>query len=132
MSDIFLNRAYGPIITTGAPSVGTQSGNGSQVNGYSGPSFDEILSKQLAGGVTFSKHAANRVVERNLDINDENLIRIGEGVKLAREKGLDDALILVDSSAYLVSAKNGTIITAVGGEDLKGNVFTNIDGTVIV
>lgn len=131
MSDIFLNRAYGPIITTGAPSVGN-SANGTQAGAYTGPSFEEILSKQLAGGVTFSKHAANRVIERNIKLDDENLLRIGEGVKLAREKGLDDALILLDSSAYLVSAKNGTIITAVGGEDLKGNVFTNIDGAVIV
>ncbi|MFT3951829.1 MAG: hypothetical protein QM689_07810 [Oscillospiraceae bacterium] len=47
-------------------------------------------------------------------------------------KGLDETLILVDSAAYVVSVKNGTVITSVGQDELKGNCFTNIDGTVII
>ncbi len=83
-------------------------------------------------GVNFSKHAMNRVLQRNIDISEENLTRLNEGIKLAEEKGLDDTLILIDSAAYIVSVKNNMVITTVGHDELQGNVFTNIDGTVVV
>ena len=44
---------------------------------------------------------------------------------------MDDTLILVDSTAFIVSVKNGTVITTLGG-DLRGSAITNINGTVIV
>lgn len=83
-------------------------------------------------GVNFSKHAMNRVLQRNIDLSDENLSRLNEGIKLAGEKGLDDTLILIDSAAYIVSVKNNMVITTVANDELQGNVFTNIDGTVVV
>ena len=51
---------------------------------------------------------------------------------MAREKGLNDTLILMDGSAFIVSAQNGTVITAMPSQELSGRVFTNIDGTVIL
>ena len=83
-------------------------------------------------GVNFSKHAMNRVLQRNIDLSDENLSRLNEGIRLAGEKGLDDTLILIDSAAYIVSVKNNMVITTVANEELQGNVFTNIDGTVVI
>lgn len=47
----------------------------------------------------------NRVMERNIDLSDENIERLNEGVKLAGEKGLDDTLILLDNAAFIVSVK---------------------------
>ncbi|MDD6827768.1 MAG: flagellar protein [Oscillospiraceae bacterium] len=83
-------------------------------------------------GVNFSRHAMNRVIQRNIDLSDENLSRLNEGIRLAGEKGLDDTLILIDSAAYIVSVKNNMVITTVANEELQGNVFTNIDGTVVI
>ena len=74
----------------------------------------------------------NRLMDRNIDLSDECLERLNEGVKLAGEKGLDDALILLDNAAFIVSARNNTVITAVSKSEMTGNVFTNIDGTVII
>lgn len=74
----------------------------------------------------------NRVMERNIDLSDENIERLNEGVKLAGEKGLDDTLILLDNAAFIVSVKNNTVITTVNKEEMTGNVFTNIDGTVVI
>lgn len=45
---------------------------------------------------------------------------------------MKDSLILVDNMAFVVSVKNNVVITAVNNEELKENVFTNIDGAVIV
>lgn len=122
-------------ITTGTPRINdlpkTQQ---NQQNGKTdGPSFQDVLKSQLSQSrIEFSKHATARVLERNVPISATNLERLNNGVELARQKGLDDTLILVDRTAYLVSVKNSKVITTVSESELSGNVFTNIDGTVII
>ena len=82
--------------------------------------------------VAFSKHAVERVMERSVDVSSDKLERLNEGVKLAGEKGLKAPLILMDSTAFVVNVKNNRVVTVVNEESLKGTVFTNIDGTVMV
>ena len=72
------------------------------------------------------------MAERNIQISENSLDRLGQGMKIAQKKGLNDTLILVDRTAFIVSVKNNKVITTVNGDELKGNVFTNIDGAVIV
>ena len=67
-----------------------------------------------------------------VSLGTSNLERLNEGMKLAEEKGLNNTLILVDSTAFVVNVENNKVITTVNQESLKGNVFTNIDGTVII
>lgn len=97
-------------------------------------SFKEILEQKISeeSKLSFSKHAVNRVVERNVDVSSANLERLNEGVRLAEEKGLKEPLILVDSTAYVVNLKNNKVVTVVSDESLKGAIFTNIDGTVMI
>ena len=40
--------------------------------------------------------------------------------------------MIKDCLLYTSSVKNNVVITAVNNEELKENVFTNIDGAVIV
>lgn len=96
--------------------------------------FQALLERQLQqnAGVEFSKHAVSRVAQRNIELTDSSLERLNQGVRLAQEKGLDSALILIDRTAFIVSAQNNRVITTVGEGELTGNVFTNIDGTVII
>ena len=96
-------------------------------------SFREVLEQTAkANDLSFSKHAADRVVQRDIQISEESLERLNEGVQIAKEKGLEDALIIMDGSAFIVSAKNSKVITALNSAELKGKVFTNINGTVIL
>ncbi|PKM74459.1 MAG: flagellar protein [Firmicutes bacterium HGW-Firmicutes-16] len=97
-------------------------------------SFKSILTEMLRKNseVNFSKHAVKRAIDHNIELNDENLSRLNEGVKMASEKNLEEPLILVGNTAFLVNIPNNTVITAVDSSDMKGNVFTNIDGTVII
>ena len=67
-----------------------------------------------------------------MDVSSENLERLNQGVKLAEEKGLKEPLILLDSTAFVVNVKNNKVITVVHEDGLKGAVFTNIDGTVMI
>lgn len=95
-------------------------------------SFDQVLQQEMNYGLKFSQHARQRMQSRNIELDNHELERLHSGVNKAREKGSRDSLILMDNLALVVSVKNNTVITAVDGENLRENVFTNIDSAVIV
>lgn len=100
----------------------------------SGPSFESIFNEQLTAqsGVKFSAHALKRLESREITLDQKDLTLLKEAVDKAEAKGAKESLILMDQMALVVSIRNRTVITAVGGENLKDNVFTNIDSAVIV
>lgn len=132
MAETFINR-FPVTITTGIVTPSSTAGKTAVQPQQGTDSFAEVLKRQQQEfGVNFSKHAQNRISDRNIDISADKMERLTQGMRLAGEKGLDDTLILIDKTAFIVSIKNGTVVTTVNGDDLSGNVFTNIDGTVIV
>lgn len=58
--------------------------------------------------------------------------RLQNAVNTAAQKGAKESLILSDDAAFIVSVKNNTVITVVDRNQLSGNVFTNIDSTVVI
>ena len=96
--------------------------------------FGDILKDklQIQTQVKFSKHAEQRLQERNINVTPNQLERINDGVAKAEGKGIKDSLILMDNLALVVNVKNKTVVTATNTNELKNNVFTNIDGAVIV
>lgn len=119
-------------------SVTTGSAAGRQTQDTDRIGFAEELKKQLDAlnqnsGVQFSKHAVERLSERNIDLSEDGrLDRLNRAVELAGEKGSDDALVMIDSTAFLVSVRNNKVITTLTADDMQGNIFTNIDSTVIM
>lgn len=99
-----------------------------------GLSFQEILQKQTAGSteIRFSKHAANRLADRNIELTDNQMERLNEGAVKAGEKGIKESLVIVDQLAFIVNIPNSTVVTAMNQTDASENVFTNIDGAVII
>lgn len=132
--DYRLRSAITTGLVSGVPSAGGTQNINKAAGTESVPSFREVLSESLAtrSKVEFSKHAIKRAVDHNIELTDESLERLNRGVRLAGEKNLDDTLILVDRTAFLVNVKNNMVITALGSGETSENVFTNIDGTVIV
>ncbi|GAB6109230.1 TIGR02530 family flagellar biosynthesis protein [Fusibacter bizertensis] len=105
----------------------------SSTQSINGPSFNDVLNKIKSNEqVKFSKHAMDRLNSRNIELSDEELGRINDGVDKAKTKGVREALIMMDNKVFVASVQNKTIITAALDEQLKDNVFTNIDGAVIV
>ena len=98
-------------------------------------SFEEIW-KQKTGKasaeIRFSKHASNRLADRNLSLSENQLDRLSEGLRKAGEKGIKESLVMVDQLAFIVNVPNSTVITAMDQTQAKENIFTNIDGAVIV
>lgn len=95
--------------------------------------FGELLQKEIADlkEVKFSRHALERIAQRQIALGQTQLLRLEEAVEKAQTKGARESLILLDDLAFVVSIKNKTVITAVDQESRKGNVFTNIDSAVI-
>ena len=101
---------------------------------YNGASFEEIFKQKIEAGseLKFSKHASARLDERNIELTQEQSLRLEEGVQKASAKGITDSLVLVDTLAFIVNVPNQTVVTAMDQTESEENIFTNIDGAVIV
>lgn len=102
-----------------------------------GHSFQDILlqineKKECTEGVVFSKHANNRLASRNIHLDERQIERLNRGVQQAKEKRINESLVVMDGIAFIVNIKNNTVVTAMDQETNENNVFTNIDGAVIV
>lgn len=122
-------------------------GNGTQESG----SFKETLEGLIAntpaqetpkagalakgsevGALKFSNHAIERMQSRGISYDPARLAKLDEAVKKAAAKGSKDTLVLMDDSAAIVSVKNNTVVTVMDKNNLKENVFTNIDSTIVI
>lgn len=92
-------------------------------------SFKDLLSKQT---VKVSKHAQERLNERNLHISDAQWNKISLKMEEAKEKGVTDSLVMLNDIALLVSTKNNTVITAMNQKEASSKIFTNINGTILL
>jgi len=128
-NNFLINR----VITTGKP-VFTATTVKHNTKSEADKDFSNILQEKLneQTGVKFSKHAEARLKSRNIAISSEKMRQINEAVAKAEKKGVKESLLVMDNMALVVSIKNKTVITAVNSEELKDNVFTNIDGAVIL
>jgi flagellar operon protein len=95
-----------------------------------GPSFGDVLAEKT-GQVQFSGHALQRVRRRGIEVDAGTLERLQSGVERAAGKGARESVVFVDSTAFVVSVRNRTVITAVDRDHMKDHVFTNIDSAVI-
>ncbi len=90
--------------------------------------FEKVLDQTLK----FSNHATERLRDRHITFDAKTMNGIRMAVEKAEAKGLGDALVLTPDAALIVNVKNKTVVTAMDRGSLSGNVFTNIDGAVIV
>lgn len=96
--------------------------------------FNHILNQHIEKDkeLKFSKHAVERLQQRNIQLTRQEISKINSALETAAQKGIKETLILMDNRAFIASVKNKTVITAAIDEQLKDNVFTNIDGAIII
>lgn len=103
-----------------------------------GLSFQEILQQKSNAGqagiqeLKFSKHAAGRLTQRNISLTEGQLERLNDGARKAGQKGIKDSLVIVDELAFIVNVPSSTVVTAMDSTETIENVFTNINGAVIM
>lgn len=88
--------------------------------------------QEAQASIRFSAHAQARLQSRQIALDAEALRRVENAVDRAAEKGSRESLLLMDNIALIVSVRNRTVITAIDKENLKDNVFTNIDSAVVL
>jgi flagellar operon protein len=133
----------------------SQNQNGKKIDSQNnGKSFEEVLKETARANsliaseiklrqyalntgpaeqqLTFSKHAKQRLVQRNIEIDSELIEKINEAVKKASEKSIKNALVLADESAFIVNVGSSVVVTAMNSLEMRASVITNIDGTVIL
>lgn len=96
--------------------------------------FGQILEKiqNKDEEIKFSKHATERLNSRKMNLTADEIDRLKTAFHKAEDKGVKDALILMDDKAFIANINNKIVITTVNKEQLKDNIFTNIDGAVII
>lgn len=133
MSDLksqYLIRRQQVLGTTETANVQRKS---NPVQGTAQTPFKDILNQVSSEkSIKFSKHALNRLEERDIQLSNDDIAKITNAVQQAEGKGIRDALILMGDKAFIANVKSRTIVTATAEQNLKDNVFTNIDGAVII
>ena len=96
--------------------------------------FDTLLKQQLEGTnkLKISKHAEERLHERGILIEPEKWNLIQKKINEARQKGVNDSLVILENATLIVNAKNHTVITAMNRHEADGLLFTNINGTILI
>ena len=102
-----------------------------------GPSFGEVLEqksaeKRAAQTINFSKHALARAEERGIELTPTLMDKLAGSVERAQVKGANTILAFDESSAFIINIPYGRVITTISQEEMKENVFTNIDGAVLL
>jgi flagellar operon protein len=87
---------------------------------------------QSTSKLVVSKHAQERLKQRNIQISNEDWKKIEEKVSEAGKLGVTDSLVLLPDAALIISAKNKTVITALNREEAASQIFTNINGTIVL
>ena len=105
-------------------------------------SFDAMLRQRDAAktagtaqpqqAVNFSKHALARAEERGIELTPVLLDRLASSVEKAQEKGATNILAFDDSQAFIINIPYGRVITTMSQAEMKENIFTNIDGAVLL
>lgn len=131
-----------------APTLKEPQGGSAQKGQAVGPnSFQDILGRlqthapQGSGSaighqetmpLKFSAHALERMQSRGVQLPKDSVQNLETAVEKARQKGSRDSLIVMGDTAFIVSVKNNTVVTAIDKAQLREQVFTNIDSTVFV
>ncbi|MBN2008075.1 flagellar protein [candidate division KSB1 bacterium] len=97
-------------------------------------SFADVLESTHAQqtGLKYSEHAKARLRDRQIEISEQDQLKINGAVESAAQKGAEDSLLLLKDVALLVSIRNRTVITALDQQEQSQKVFTNIDSAVII
>ncbi|MFC0214342.1 TIGR02530 family flagellar biosynthesis protein [Paenibacillus chartarius] len=91
--------------------------------------FQDILQSHI---VRFSHHAEVRLKQRGIQLNNDQLTKLGSAIDKAASKGAKDSLMLLDGTALIVNIPNRTVVTALDGASMQEHVFTQIDSAVII
>jgi flagellar operon protein len=96
--------------------------------------FGDLLKRQIEsrGELQFSRHAAERVSQRGIEVSEPLLNDLWSAVEKARSKGAKDVVIISERGAFIVNVPNNIVVTTMSEKEMKENIFTNIDSAILL
>ena len=100
--------------------------------------FGELLREKTqakepsAQTINFSKHALSRAEERGIELTPDLMDKLAGSVERAQEKGATNIVAIDATQAFIINIPYGRVITTMSTDEMRENVFTNIDGAVLL
>ena len=106
----------------------------SDKNQNSKQNFAGILNEKLekSESLQFSKHSKERIQQRGINVTDSLIEQLNTAADSARLKGAKDVVMIGRDAAFIVNIPNNVVVTAINGNEMKNNIFTNIDSAVLL
>jgi flagellar operon protein len=97
-------------------------------------SFSDHLQNAIkkTGKLDISRHASERLQQRGIQITAERWNQVESKIAEAKGMGVAESLVLLPEAALIVSVRNNTVITAMERKEANSQIFTNIDGTILM
>ncbi|WP_445488248.1 TIGR02530 family flagellar biosynthesis protein [Niallia sp. 03133] len=108
--------------------------NAFKANNNKAASFSTYLQQSIhsVDKLNISKHASQRLQQRGIVIDEAKWKQIEGKINEAKQMGVKESLVLLNNAALIVSAKNNTVITAMDRDEASQQIFTNINGTIVL
>lgn len=112
------------------PSLSGLSTN--KTNNQQGLSFEQLLNGVMNGSSDneefhISSHAQRRLAERNINMDSNLKSSLSEAFSELEAKGAKDSLVLTKEGAFVVNVPSRTLVTAMGINEMRDGIVTNID-----
>lgn len=92
-------------------------------------SFGDLFQKAVNEPTEFriSAHAQKRLTERNINMNPALQNSLSRAFTELEGKGARDSLVITREGAFVVNVPSRTLVTAMGIEEMRNGMVTNID-----
>ena len=90
------------------------------------------MDRRAGAQVNFSKHALARAEERGIELSPALMDKLADSVERAQEKGATNILAFDETRAFIINIPYNRVITMMSQDEMRENIFTNIDGAVLL
>jgi flagellar operon protein len=83
-------------------------------------------------GLQVSRHAQARMESRGINLDEQDISDINNAIDALSRRGAKESLVLLEDKAFIVGVPDRKLITAMTRREAVGNVFSQIDSTVVI
>lgn len=103
-----------------------------QTGGFGAMLEQKLQQNEPQSQIAFSKHAIARAEERGIEVTPELVDQLAGSVERAQAKGVTNVLAFDATRAFIINVPHNRVITTLSQDEMKENIFTNIDGAVLL
>ena len=89
--------------------------------------FQKAVEVKEPAQFRISAHAQKRLTERNINMNPALENSLNRAFSELESKGAKDSLVITKDGAFVVNVPSRTLVTAMGMDEMRNGVVTNID-----